>query len=457
MILLHLLPLVMLVPVLIWPLLPVRHKPRWLDFLPLAALLLAGVAFVVDLYRVRTIPILLAVLLVFVFTLPRLFRPSTTQPRRRGLAIAGGVLGLLLVLAAAAVPLALLPFKAGPAPTGELAVGTVTYHWVDANRPEMFTPDPDDRREVVVQFWYPAGGEPGGYTAREGVPVSSARPTYPLLIFSHGAGGLRQSNVSTFMELASHGYIVGSLDHPYHTSFTTLSDGRCVFVSPEFMQRAMNGELTGVEALRFGQEAMDIRAGDLLFALDQVQVLDGANGALAGRINWERIGFFGHSMGGAAAVQVCRQDARCQAALVLDGTLLGDRVDVAAGDEQVLVEAPFPQPLLQMAGDLYDDPGMRETAYHPNRMAHQRAADAAYFLVVEGMGHMNFGNLPLVSPVLAAQLGGLGEIDAGRGLDIVNAYTLAFFDEHLQGKPSPLLDGATAAYPEVTFEARNTE
>jgi hypothetical protein len=51
-------------------------------------------------------------------------------------------------------------------------------------------------------------------------------------------------------------------------------------------------------------------------------------------------------------------------------------------------------------------------------------------------------------------LGLLGPIDAHRVHRIVNAYTLAFFDRHLKGKPAPLLDGPAAQYPEMHFDTR---
>jgi hypothetical protein len=47
-----------------------------------------------------------------------------------------------------------------PQPTRPDAIGTLTYHWVDAARPEVFTADPHDRRELMVQLWYPAKGDP---------------------------------------------------------------------------------------------------------------------------------------------------------------------------------------------------------------------------------------------------------------------------------------------------------
>jgi hypothetical protein len=38
--------------------------------------------------------------------------------------------------------------------------------------------------------------------------------------------------------------------------------------------------------------------------------------------------------------------------------------------------------------------------------------------------------------------------------DIVNAYSLAFFDRQLRGSSSTLVDGPAAQYPEVLLETR---
>ena len=54
-------------------------------------------------------------------------------------------------------------------------------------------------------------------------------------------------------------------------------------------------------------------------------------------------------------------------------------------------------------------------------------------------------------------VGGLGEIDGLRALQITNAYTLAFFDRYLRDRPSPLLAGPSPDHPEVEFESRNSE
>jgi len=34
-------------------------------------------------------------------------------------------------------------------------VGSVVFHWTDAQRPETFAPSAGERRQVVAQAWYP--------------------------------------------------------------------------------------------------------------------------------------------------------------------------------------------------------------------------------------------------------------------------------------------------------------
>jgi hypothetical protein len=124
-----------------------------------------------------------------------------------------------------------------PQPTGPDAIGTLTYHWVDADRPEVFTADPDDRRELMVQLWYPATPDPAAprapyvrdadalapaltplpeltpqhlndvtTNAIESAPVADDQLSYPVLIFLEGIKfAYRQQNTFQVEELVSHG------------------------------------------------------------------------------------------------------------------------------------------------------------------------------------------------------------------------------------------------------------
>jgi hypothetical protein len=89
------------------------------------------------------------------------------------------------------------------------------------------------------------------------------------------------------------------------------------------------------------------------------------------------------------------------------------------------------------------------------RAVYEGLTGPGYFVKVPGMFHSNFLDIPNWTP-LAYELGLTGPIDGQRAHDIVNAYTLAFFDRHLAGRPAPALDGPSKRYPEVRFESRLT-
>ena len=94
------------------------------------------------------------------------------------------------------------------------------------------------------------------------------------------------------------------------------------------------------------------------------------------------------------------------------------------------------------------------------RTAFNGLAAVGYFVQVPGAFHANFMDIPLWSP-LTSWLGLTGPIDGQRAHNIINAYSVAFFDRHLKGRPAVLLDGPAGSYPEVTLEnhraARNTD
>ena len=68
-----------------------------------------------------------------------------------------------------------------------------------------------------------------------------------------------------------------------------------------------------------------------------------------------------------------------------------------------------------------------------------------YSLVIAGTDHGNFSDLALFLRQPE------GRTDPGRAHEIINAYTLAFFDQYLRGKESALLAQEASAYPEATL------
>jgi len=88
-----------------------------------------------------------------------------------------------------------------------------------------------------------------------------------------------------------------------------------------------------------------------------------------------------------------------------------------------------------------------------NRAVFESLPGDGYFVQVPGMFHINYSDIPSWSP-LWPLLGLAGPIDARRAHSIINAYSLAFFDHELKGRPAELLDGPSGQYPEVVLETR---
>lgn len=468
------------------PLLPAGLRARTALVLPGVAVLVLVAHVAIEGARWQLGPAYALIAVVAVWGLVRRGR-STGLSRR--LAAPLVVVGALC-LGAAGAAATLIPVVGFPAPTGPLPIGTVTFHWVDASRPEPVTPDPDDVREVMVQVWYPAepvpGASPAPYMehidiagpeiatglglppffldhtallhghAIPGAPIAAGQDRYPVLVFSHGNTGVRTQNTVQFEELASHGYVIASIDHTYNAGVTVFPDERVVLYDRDGIQYLKSTP----ESERRHAERVAFRAADVSFVLDQLERADAGEltSPFAGRLDFGRVGMFGHSYGGATATQAAYSDARIRAAIDLDGWPWGEVVEHGLAKPYLYMAATVSfrasDETLAKAGVTREERDAHN-AWH-NAQVKRLVADSpapAYLLTIEGMAHYNFTDIPLLSP-LTTPLGLTGPIDGARGLAIINAYTLQFFDHYLRGRPAPLLEGPAPEYPEVTFLAR---
>ena len=143
-------------------------------------------------------------------------------------------------------------------------------------------------------------------------PVSTERPTWPVLLFLPGWGSPRENYSGLCADLASRGYVVVALSHPYESAVTVLADGRVIGTAPA-------ASVLGASMA----DMTPIRAAESRFVLDQLgrlaQVEPGS--PLVGHLDVRHTGIVGHSIGGAAAGQVVAEDRRFLVGVNLDGTL----------------------------------------------------------------------------------------------------------------------------------------
>jgi predicted dienelactone hydrolase len=474
--------------------LPLPLSLRWMRYAALFALLIVLLQIAVEGMRWQMVPAYGLAGLFFLLWLPAMFGPGSLHIGRFA-ATAGiglGVLGLVLAIA----PPLIFPVFHFPQPTGPYAIGTLTYHWADASRPELFTTDPDDHRELMVQVWYPARNEPSAprapyiqdaehvtpalarltkfpgflfshfkYVTTHAVsaaPVAEGETRYPVLIYFTGLDGFR--SVSTFQieELVSQGYIVVGLDQPGAVAMVRFPDGREISgwpkadIDPLIMQsvetQPQTPELYGT-ALPDG--IIPYFAQDASFVLDQLEAVNASdpNGVLTGRLDLARAGTFGISLGGMNAAEACHHDPRLKACLIMDVYIPADVV--WSGLQQPVMFITRDADTMRLERQRSGGWTEKDIALtlETMRTVYKNLPGAGYYLEIPGIFHIDFTDAPYWSPFMR-QLGLTGLLERQRGFDILNAYSVAFFDRHLKGQPSPLLDETTSPYPEAVFETR---
>ena len=466
-----------------------------LGFIALIAALVAAMQVLIEGARWQMIP---SYALSAVFFMIWLLGVFVALRMHIGRLVAGLGVGLetLVLTASIALPIALPVFRF-PKPTGPYAAGSVTYHWVDASRPELFTSDSTDHRELVAEVWYPARREPSAprvpymedadatttamarivhlpsflfahfkfvtTNAVDHAPAADDRSSYPVLIFLSGLGGFRGSNTFQVEELVSHGYVVVGLDQPGASAAVRLRDGRVVTILPREQIQALIEQSTSPKqdapALNgqvFDNGIIPYFAQDVSFAIDQLTELDkrDPNDRLEGRLDLRRIGVLGISLGAIVAGEASHRDERIKAALMMDAAMPAD-----------VVQAGLLQPCMWItrpAGDMrlersrsggWPEAAITETLTTMRAVFDKHVSGSAYYLDMPGMFHVNFTDAPFWSP-LTSRLGLTGPVNGRRMWDAVNAYSVAFFDRYLKGRQEPLLEGPVRQCPHVRLQKR---
>jgi pimeloyl-ACP methyl ester carboxylesterase len=367
-----------------------------------------------------------------------------------------------------------------PAPAGHFAVGRTTYTWVNNDETDELALSPGAKREVVAWMWYPSvaatTATPAEYLPapwrkalerNSGVlmgqlltrdlalvrthstpdpDVSPEQRAYPVVILRAGGGALTTDFTTLAEDLASHGYIVVGFDAPYRTFVVVLLDNRVVIRPPANDPENLSAD----QANRLINRLLPMWTSDTAFVVSQLEQLNAADpsGKLTGRLDMQRLGMFGHSFGGATALQFCHNDPRCKAGIDIDGAPYGN-----------VVQEGLKQPFLFILSD-----HSRELADPASRQIHldmqsiyDRLPSGRLFITIRGANHFSFSDQMLVKShyvIGMMRLLGVGGLDGRRGLAITAEYVHMFFDVYLKGAPAESLRKASQLYPEVQVIAQ---
>lgn len=296
-----------------------------------------------------------------------------------------GLLWLFLALPLL-FPVWMFPVRPLPRPDGKYAVGVRTFELDDPSRKGVSGVPADQPRRLLVRIWYPAGdvrgmsprpyltraeahssaraiGEAVGFpllfdhlrhvasNAYEDAPLAPSVSGLPVLFFSHGYMSFLAQNSALLEQLASHGYMIVSIQHTGDSGATMFPNGDVIPMEPMPRHKKSGGKPDPVlvkavvaaspgerlDAMlklradavrtndRIGMRSATTWLADRLFVHDQLQ--KGAVPAAVARLvaagRYDRVGELGMSFGGATTGAVCMVDRRCAAGVNLDGTDLG--------------------------------------------------------------------------------------------------------------------------------------
>ncbi len=354
-----------------------------------------------------------------------------------------------------------------PPPTGPYAVGSILMYAKDDDRAEEWTDDPKDRREIPLFVYYPADADTraslaeylpyppdkirGRLAVERGrgrvltthtyadVPLTKGSERFPVLLFSGGAGASPASYHAIIEDLVSHGYIVVGMDHTYEGGGQILGDGR--LVEPTIENFRPEGDPQTEEFAKasraFYYRRVGVRAADAATVIRLLKMMDSAKrGKFSNRLDLDRIGVFGHSLGGVAAAHALMDVPQIKAGVNLDGHALGMPFDEkhTATKPFLCVEAPSQPPSDEnlakwsITREQYD--ADMKAMDERQAAAYRTNPTISYRVTINGAEHGSFSDETYPMPEKDGMTLALRE----KYTKATRCYLLAFFDSTLRGK-----------------------
>ncbi|KAJ5210078.1 hypothetical protein N7472_000217 [Penicillium cf. griseofulvum] len=257
---------------------------------------------------------------------------------------------------------------------------------------------------------------------------------FPVVIFSPALGTTRMFYNAIAQAVASAGYIVVSLDHPYDTEFLEFPDGSIVTAAN------ITDELVPLD--------VETRAQDVRFVLDQLSTKAGVEALLPGTgaagLRTRHVAMYGHSVGGAATAASMDLDSRIVAGANLDGSMFGP-----------VVQKGLQGPFLLFGHEnktQVTDPTWAE--FWPNVRGWKLELEVAK------IQHYAFSDLPYLMKLLGLPVEKapaiqrmVGNLDGARGFEIVHRTVAAFLGFGLGRTSQCPLQETISEYSEVSVFA----
>ena len=354
--------------------------------------------------------------------------------------------------------------------TGMYDVGTQRMVWVDSTRTNWYEPDFGPYRKLMAQIWYPANisntdkksnyidnNKALTYTiGLQGYDVpeiltnqigyincnswENPKPYYgekfPILIFSHGHGGLRTQNTNQVEELVSHGFIIIAVDHTFDAGFVEFPDGEIIY---SLTSRPNDNPL--VETAEQFYARFGFRVDDINFIVKQIDKFSKIDFDINQIMDKSNIGIFGHSFGGLTAFYSTFFNDKIKSCYALDGWFepLPDS----------LLYKDINKPIMHLG---QNNKGEKQFWNDINftKMDNFIRSNSNYSVMIDipGSNHYDYTDFTYFS-YIAKKLNFTGDVSVDTMASIMNETLLDFFNYTLKNSNTPNIDYYQNKYKEI--------
>ncbi|EAT89054.1 hypothetical protein SNOG_03849 [Parastagonospora nodorum SN15] len=344
-----------------------------------------------------------------------------------------------------------------PRSTGPYATTLAIEEWVDSSRVDPF--NSSHARRIMISRFDPvpisrcnfeqvqymtnvtAAAEDeilGDYGWPKGLLRRFVLEKWPVALFSGGLNTTRLFYSHLAQEVASHGFIVIMIDHPYDTDVVEFPNGDVIFGGS--VASPVNG--SEPTSLNFG---LEVRAQDASFVLDCLGISADSG---------EKAVIFGHSFGGAASATALLNDKRFRAGINLDGKMYGPVLNSPLGTPK------FPQAVALWGSDGHNSSISSDPSWATfwNTLNSSANVDYKREFTVTNAAHGSYWDLNILVDVAGIRgnvsedtlLYLIGPIPGPRVWEILGRYIPSFFwyTLGLKGEDA-VLKGKNQEFPEV--------
>lgn len=152
--------------------------------------------------------------------------------------------------------------------------------------------------------------------------IAKSKTKFPLLIFSPSLGGNLSRYTYYAEQFAKNGFVVLAVNHLHESEFVFDKKSKLYETNQQFHDSLINlkipEEISADRYRRVKGKRQKVLGEDLLFCLNEIENLNKTD--FNSKIDLNKIGVYGHSIGGAAAIYASYLDNRIKAVVDIDGT-----------------------------------------------------------------------------------------------------------------------------------------